>query len=163
MDLDLSIPLARRDDLVVTESGDELLVYNLESDHLHHLNPIAAAVWQRCDGHHSVRRLIIETGATSDAIAVALGLLREANLLTGPADFDQPRPGVTRRRLVRTAATASAALVPVVVSVSAPRQPWRIVSVLIFPIALTRTILAGSLAVNVGGADSYRLVSDLIQ
>ena len=114
-------PRARVTELVITESRDEVLVYDQAVHHIHHLNRISAVIWRLCDGQRSmtdlVQRVRLDTGEDVDDAVVRLALtkLDEANLL------DQPLPGsmrvstTTRRSLVKRAALASA-----IVSISAP-------------------------------------------
>ena len=45
-----SMALARREDLVVQEMPDEILVYDLTRHKAHCLNQTAAFVWNHCDG-----------------------------------------------------------------------------------------------------------------
>lgn len=120
MDSFQRVPRARQDDLVITESGDELLIYDSRSHHIHHLNPLASAVWRACNEQHAVHDLVIETGATADAVMSALGLLGDADLLAGSVNIEPSPRSVSRRRLVRKAAL-SGAMVPVIISVSAPQ------------------------------------------
>ena len=44
------LPLARRQGIVIKEVDNEVLIYDLERDKAHCLNPSAAAIWRRCDG-----------------------------------------------------------------------------------------------------------------
>ncbi len=48
------LPNARREDLVIREMPQELLVYDLGSDKAHCLNRTVAAVWKHCDGKTTV-------------------------------------------------------------------------------------------------------------
>jgi hypothetical protein len=110
-------PLQRRDDLVTTETGDDLLVYDPESHALHTLNSITANVFRQSDGSATIADLVRETGLTEDQVRLALELLRQAGLLRG-----EVLPGVTastsRRRFLRKAGVAVGA--PALVSVTAP-------------------------------------------
>lgn len=54
---DGACPVARVDDLIVTESGNELLVFDTRNDALHHLNPLASIIWRSCDGANDLRRI----------------------------------------------------------------------------------------------------------
>ena len=51
--------------------GDELLLYAPERRSAHTLNPSARAIWERCDGGHTVAEI-------SCALATALGLCHDA-------------------------------------------------------------------------------------
>jgi hypothetical protein len=115
----LSKPLARNDELVVEELGDELLVYDLARDRAHSLGAVAARVWRASDGETSVESLSADLELDDETVARAVLELRECHLLdTGPAMND----GVTRRDMgIRVAKLgAAAAAVPLIVSVAAP-------------------------------------------
>ena len=43
-------PLARSEELVIEELGDELLVYDERTQRAHCLSATAARVWRACDG-----------------------------------------------------------------------------------------------------------------
>jgi hypothetical protein len=99
--------------------GSETVLYDSRSDRVHLLDPLAAAVWLRCDGRScdeaeltaSLRE--IDPGADSRTIEAALNRL---------ADLDLVDPGLSRRRLLtRTAAAGTGAVVlPVVTSIIGP-------------------------------------------
>ncbi len=115
---DASIPAARRADLIVTESDDEVVIYDKTAKHIHHLNAVSAAVWLHCDGRRTVAEIAAAAseaiGATvdEDAMAIALDKLGEANLLTEPVTIRR----TSRRRFVKKAAIVA----PAVVSITAP-------------------------------------------
>lgn len=114
----LVVPAARTTDLVITQSGDEVLVYDTAAHHIHHLNAAATSVWQRCDGHRAVADIAVETGLTEEAVQRALRTLGDAKLLDGPL-ADPMRGMQSRRSFMRKAAIAGVA-VPAIVSISAP-------------------------------------------
>jgi hypothetical protein len=112
-------PLARLDQLVTTESGDEVLVYDLATHAIHHLNAAAATVWRHCDGHRTVAALETTCGVTGETVQVALTKLVDAGLLTTSTLPSGARsPGPSRRAFLRNVAIAGT--VPVIVSISAP-------------------------------------------
>jgi coenzyme PQQ synthesis protein D (PqqD) len=102
-----ALPLAREADLVVRESPEEVLVYDLRRHRAHCLGRTIASVWRRCDGRTTLARIAgavrKETGVPLDEAAVALAvrrlsrarLLREAVVLPAPGSFR------ARRELVR--------------------------------------------------------------
>lgn len=49
-------PVARPD-LEKSEMGDETLLYNCENDKVSMLNKTAAAVWELCDGKHTIEEI----------------------------------------------------------------------------------------------------------
>ncbi len=119
-------PAARVDGLVVTESRDELLIYDTGPHHIHHLNPLSAVVWRLCDGRRTMTNLVREAGrradgmVTAESVRLALVKLDEANLLVGRLGTDFRGTGQSRRDFVRRSAIGGAVAVPMIVSMSAP-------------------------------------------
>ena len=52
-------PVARPG-LEKSEMGDETLLYNAENDKVSMLNKTAAAVWELCDGKHTIEEIAAE-------------------------------------------------------------------------------------------------------
>lgn len=106
------------------ESG-EVVVYNLEDQRAHCLDPASASVWRLCDGTRSPEQIAIEadlpaeTPSRTDFVLAALGELEEAGLIE-PAPAGSP--GIDRRELLRRVGPAltAAAVVPMIVSIVAP-------------------------------------------
>ena len=69
------VPVARKENLVIQEMPEEVLVYDMDTNKAHCLNRTAAFVWKSCDGKNSVapithssrrvkviRRLVLTSG-----------------------------------------------------------------------------------------------------
>jgi hypothetical protein len=115
-------PVARREGLVVKELGDEVLVYDLQRHQAHCLNRAAARVWSQCDGSRLDSQICPADGlsqaAQRDAVGLALAQLGRRHLLEGAS----PVPtGVSRRELMRRLGLASAAAVPLITTLVAPK------------------------------------------
>jgi hypothetical protein len=114
-------PKARKDGLLVRELGDEVVVYELESHRGHCLNRTAALVWHACDGRSTVAAIAAQVGrglgvpADEQLVRYALRRLREARLLDAPVEGTS----LTRRQVARR--IGQAALLPIVISLLAPR------------------------------------------
>lgn len=85
------LPQARVDSIVVEELGEELLVYDEDSDQAYCLSKTANVVWRRCDGRTAVSEIVALTRAqldlpqsADDAVLLILGQLHKANLMRGP-------------------------------------------------------------------------------
>lgn len=85
------LPQARVDRIVVEELGEELLVYDEESDRAYCLSKIANVVWRHCDGQTAISEIVTETQARLDLPRTANGSvlrileeLLKANLIRGP-------------------------------------------------------------------------------
>ncbi len=116
-----TVPAARTRGLVVTESKNEVLVYDLEAHHIHHLNPLAATVRRLCTGEQTMAGLAIASGLAEESVRIALSQLATANLLDGEVAVPRRAAGSSRRAFLRRSAIAGATAVPAIVSISAPR------------------------------------------
>ena len=60
----VSVPTAYRPrkaaDVLELDMGDGIILYNHDSNLVHHLNPSAAILWALCDGDASVEQLALE-------------------------------------------------------------------------------------------------------
>jgi hypothetical protein len=114
-------PLARSQDLVVEELGEELLVYDERTDRGHCLSAIAARVWRRCDGRTPAAGLSAQLDLDADTVERALDELEACELLQVQPE-PSPNGGSTRRELaVKTAKVgAAAAVAPLIMSIVAP-------------------------------------------
>jgi hypothetical protein len=122
--LSLSAPTARIDELITAESGEDLLVYDQRNHHIHHLNPVSAAIWRMCDGQHGAQEMLTDfcaTGvnATEESIWQGVRALAAADLLQGPLGQEFVGATQSRRRFMKQAAAAGAVAVPTIVSVTA--------------------------------------------
>ncbi len=120
------VPARRAVGLAITETTDEVLIYDTERHHIHHLNATTSAVWRICDGAHAVdeiaRLASLSLGQRLDETTVRLALTRlaDANLLADPLPPDLRAARVSRRTFMRRAAVASAIAIPAIASTSAP-------------------------------------------
>ena len=122
------IPRARQAGLVIEEFQSELIVYDLDREEIHCLNPIAAAVWRHCNGQTSSTQLLeivrreVDPGATEDVIWLGLDHLEKSHLLDKPIDDSLDRTRRSRRQIIQEVGVAagSALLVPLVTSIVAP-------------------------------------------
>ncbi|MEE8148708.1 MAG: PqqD family protein [Longimicrobiales bacterium] len=123
-----SFPKARRKDLVVEELPDETLVYDLERDKAHCLNPTAALVWRRCDGNTSVADMAalleqeMDLPADQSLVWMALDRLGKARLLEEPVTLPGQAARYSRREMMRTLGRVAGLtlVLPVVSSIVAP-------------------------------------------
>lgn len=121
-----TVPAARCDRLIVTEAGDETLVYDTEMHHIHRLNATTAAVWRLCDGRRAVGDLARETGQALGAsvgeasVRLALTKLDDAGLLQAPLSERLRVSRMSRRTLMQRVGVAGAVAIPAIVSVTMP-------------------------------------------
>src|SRR5687767_7660145 len=99
------IPVARKEGLVVQETADEVLVYDLKSNKAHCLNQTAAFVWKSCNGDNSISEITelfekeIGSAVQEDLIWLAIDQLNEKNLLT--ANLTSKFAGRSRREVIK--------------------------------------------------------------
>jgi hypothetical protein len=120
------MPLARTDDLVMTEFESEVFLYDLGRHRAFTLNPTAALIWRHCDGTTPVHQLaqLRLTAATPPLGAAVVWLtlrqLERLHLLAPSAGLPAAAPRYSRLQLLRAGVVSGAALLPVVSMVTAP-------------------------------------------
>jgi hypothetical protein len=120
------MPRARKDGLVIEELADETLVYDLERDRAHCLNPTAAKVWRLCDGKTTVTEMVARLGrhgdlpVNEDVAWLALDRLARARLLRDRLARPAKARRWSRREVMRSLGAGGAVLVPLVTSIVAP-------------------------------------------
>ncbi len=113
----LVMPVQRVEGLVITEAGDDVLIYDQNSYSLHTLNKQSYQVWQHCDGIATVDSVAAVTGMSVDVVKRALTQLEEVSLLEAPLD-ESLRSNESRRSFMKKVGIAAS--VPAIVSVTAP-------------------------------------------
>lgn len=120
---------ARTEALLVERVDDETVVYDLDSKQVHCLSPVAAAVFELCDGNTGVHEISTRAGerrATSvsvDTVRDAVAQLEECRLLDVLEAPLKIRGGHTRREAVRKVAFAGATAAfaaPLITSIVSP-------------------------------------------
>lgn len=107
---------ARRDDLIVQNVGEEVIVYDKASHRAHSLNRPAALVFEQLDGKTDLAGVARRVGKVlggphkDEIVAKALSELAAADLL-------QPGAALPRRSMLKGLAVG---LLPVVVSIAVP-------------------------------------------
>lgn len=122
---------ARSERLVERRVGDEIVVYDLDTDKAHLLNPVTATVWSAASGGATIdvvcAAVRAEHGADLplDVCWAAVEQLTEAGLLaSAPGAPEAPQPGevasgLSRRQLLKRAGVA-AILLPTITTILAP-------------------------------------------
>lgn len=119
------LPKRRKRQLITTEVGGELIVYDRENDRVHCLNSTAAFVWTHCDGRTSVAtmaRLLedeIKIPVEQEIVLYTLEQLNNTKLLDDAYAVLAPKQGLSRRAVMRLGA-ATALTVPLISSIVAP-------------------------------------------
>jgi hypothetical protein len=122
-------PLAVSANILVQETGDEALVYKLDTHQYFHLNRISNLVWQSCDGTKEVDRIAGEIGRKLkqnipvETVWLSVDTLQRTGLVTAP-NLQPPASlrGLNRRQMVKRISLAAGAVsLPLIVSMVAPR------------------------------------------
>jgi hypothetical protein len=118
------IPVARKEGLVIQETTEEVLVYDLNSNKAHCLNQTAAFVWKSCDGQNSITDITKlfenEMGAKvhEDMIWLAIDQLNDKDLLQ--TSLAPAFTGRSRRDVIKKIGLATVIALPLVASLTAP-------------------------------------------
>jgi hypothetical protein len=124
-----ALPLGRREDLLIENVGDESVVYDLESKNVHCLSPLAAVVFEHCDGRTkpadcaSIAADRLGRDVSEDEVLAAVGQLEERELFFSPVlKLNGNGNGISRRDFARRGAVAGAVAfaAPLITSIAAP-------------------------------------------
>lgn len=119
-------PLGKRENLVVQEFDDEVLVYDLVENKAFCLNQTSSLVWQLCDGKTSVTKISqkitekLKTPANEDLVWFAIEQLKKENLIENISSLTNPFVGSSRREIIRKVALSSMIALPIISTVIAP-------------------------------------------
>ncbi len=120
-------PKARSENLLVQDSTNELLVYDLITNKAFCLNETSALVWQNCDGKNTVTEIAktiehkLGHAIEPALIWLALDELQKENLLVGRVDAADKFDGLSRREVIRKVGLTSMIVLPVISSLVAPQ------------------------------------------
>lgn len=118
------LPAARKEQLIIRELPDEVLVYDQERNKALCLNQTAALVWKHCDGRTpiaSMAQLIekeLKTPVTNDLVWLALTRLDKLNLLQEKIELPRAIAGMSRRDFSRKVGLSAALAIPVIMALS---------------------------------------------
>ena len=121
---------ARTEGLLVERVGDETVVYDVETKEAHCLKPLAAVVFERCDGKTTVGEISaaaeqkLGESVSVDQVGSAIAELEGLGLLDVPlVVLNGDRNGWSRREMLRKAGYTGAAIAgaaPLITSIAAP-------------------------------------------
>jgi hypothetical protein len=121
---DMFLPNSRAKELVIQETENETLVYDLRIDKAHHLNETMSIIWKNCDGqtsHETLKEILskkLKTRIEDDFIWVALKDLDKVNLLAEEIQADTFKNLNRRKVLLKYALPAIT--IPMVMSLVTP-------------------------------------------
>lgn len=119
-------PLSRRDNLVVQEMDNEILIYDLKENRAFCLNETSALIWQLCDGSKSAAEISqqvsrkLKESATEDLVWLALDQLKKEQLIDNSVELDNYFAGMSRREVIKKVGLGTMVALPVIASLAAP-------------------------------------------
>jgi len=122
-----SLPQSRRETLIVQEMDNELVVYDSQRAQANVLNHTAAVIWKLCDGKTSVNEIAqrashsLNTPVDAAFVWYTLNELSKKNLLVERAALPTNLKGMTRRDFLRAGVVGAAVVLPVIVTMAAPK------------------------------------------
>lgn len=117
-------PIARKDEIVIQEFQDEVLIFDVKSNKAHCLNQTASNVWKNCDGKNTVTdiKLLLDNQTGTDVpenlIWLAIDQLSERELLE--VGFEKKFAGQNRREVLKRIGLATVVALPIIASITAP-------------------------------------------
>jgi len=121
-----TIPICRKDDIVVQELKGEVLIYDLKINKAYCLNETSAIVWQLCDGNNSVADITkkfskeLNSPVTEDFVWLALDQLKQENLLSNSEEIVPEFNGMSRREVIKKVGFGTMVAIPIVTGLVAP-------------------------------------------
>jgi hypothetical protein len=103
-----------RENLLVQELNDEVLIYDQSTNKSYCLNETAKIVFEACDG----AKTFADVKLPEDVIYLTLDELRKQDLIG--SDYISPFAGLSRREAIRKVGTASLLAIPMVAVLIAP-------------------------------------------
>lgn len=119
-------PKARKEDLVIQELDNEILIYDLNSKKALCLNESVALVWQACDGTKDIseiRKSLVKQlnlAVSDDFIWLALEQLKKENLIANKDEVNADFGGMSRREVIRKIGLTSVIALPVITGLVTP-------------------------------------------
>lgn len=123
----LYLPEVRTKNIVVSDQKDEILLYCLETHRAYNLNKTVAAVYQTADGTKSISEIAnlvskqLNSPVTEDLVLFSLIELDNKSLLKNSGENELNAIGVSRREIIKKAALSTAAALPVITMLVAPK------------------------------------------
>jgi hypothetical protein len=124
--MNIMLPCARFEDLVVQELKDEVLVCDLKSNQVFCLNQTAGEVWKLCDGKNNVKTISqilsrkLKADFSDEMVLFSLSELSKHDLLMNKVS-NEIIAGLTRREVIKHIGLSSMIALPLISSVVMPK------------------------------------------
>ncbi len=119
-------PLSRKENIVVQDAGEEVLLYDLNDNKAFCLNETSAMVWELCDGNSSVADINgklskkMKQSTSEELVWLALEQLKKEKLLSNHEEIKVDFNGLSRRDAIRKVGFASLVALPVIMAITSP-------------------------------------------
>lgn len=112
------LPQSRTENILIQESGKELLIYDLIINQAYLLNETSTIVYQSCENQISIEELKLNKLFTDEVIFYALDQLRNLKLIEG--EKIRSNPGLNRREVIKKVGLSSMIALPMISTLIAP-------------------------------------------
>ena len=119
-------PTARRTNLVIQETGNEILVYDLSTNKAACLNEISAFVWQNCDGSNSIADIAQALGrktngdVNDELVWLAIDELSKHELIEEDISTNGVFGDMSRRQIIKKVGLGTMVALPLIATLIAP-------------------------------------------
>lgn len=120
-------PSSRRNDLVIQELDDEVLIYDLKENRAFCLNETSALIWQLCNGKRSTAEIVealnqkLNSLASDELVWFALEQLKKENLIENSNELPNYFVGMNRRQIIKKVGLGTMVALPIVAGIIAPQ------------------------------------------
>jgi len=120
-------PTARKNDLVIQQADDEVLVYDLKTNKAACLNETAAFVWQNCNGSNAIADIAQALGrktnseVNNDVVWLAIDELSKNKLLEEKISAEYSFTDVSRRDVIKKIGLGTMVALPLIATLIAPQ------------------------------------------
>jgi hypothetical protein len=124
--IELKKPTAKTNNLVIQELGDEILIYDLETNKAYNLNETSGFVWQNCDGKKGISDLALELQKKAkqpvkqEVVWLALNELKSEGLVSFEVEAPVELAKLDRRQVIKKIGLTAMVTLPLVTSLVAP-------------------------------------------
>src|SRR5258708_28348876 len=120
-------PTARKNDLVIQQADNEVLVYDLNKNKAACLNETAAFVWQNCNGSNGIADIAQALGrktnseVNDDVVWLAIDELSKNRLLEEKVAAEYSFTGTSRRDVIKKIGLGTMVALPLIATLVAPQ------------------------------------------
>ncbi len=114
------LPQARNLDILVQDSPNEVLIYDLITDKVFALNTTLKIIYHACDGKTTVSELKKSHALTDEMIFLAIDELKKVDLLENSVNIPIHFKGTSRREVIKKIGLTSMMAIPLIVGITAP-------------------------------------------